>query len=247
MSLDGWGTFEDAVRAAGLEDHLAMLRALVRPCILLRARAPKASDLAPGATRLGGCPDLPKGLAWPRGPGGRPLSFVAQVRLESMQELDDEQRLPAFGLLSFFASQPDSGVVLHHVDADAVEPVPFPEDGEQMERFEPCGLLGERALSLPPPTHLLPLQSDARDRYVDAVWLPHRTAIGATGPVHQMLGYEGDDTDGHQDADTELLLAVASDGLSHMEWGDHGSLYFFVDATELGARRFTGVRVVSSL
>lgn len=109
--------------------HLARvapaLRALVRPAIRLRAAPPPAAGGAIGASRLGGRPDLPRGLPWPtarlRVPppsagfirdhphlpvlpasGVLALPFIAQLRLDELAPLDEERRLPRSGLLAFF-------------------------------------------------------------------------------------------------------------------------------------------------
>jgi len=54
-----------------------------------------------GGSRLGGRPDLPKGMPWPLG-ATHPLSFMAQIDLADVAPLDASKRLPQAGLLSFF-------------------------------------------------------------------------------------------------------------------------------------------------
>ncbi len=64
----------------------------------------------PGATRLGGCPDVPPDFQWPwfRGKDAFgddyavPLTFLGQFNCHDMQLLNQDQLLPNHGVLSFF-------------------------------------------------------------------------------------------------------------------------------------------------
>ncbi|HRE87663.1 MAG TPA: DUF1963 domain-containing protein [Myxococcota bacterium] len=69
-----------AIDALGLGAHRDTLLGLLKPAIGLQTRAVTDADLAVGATRVGGEPDLPPALAWPSGEDG-PLLFVLQVSL----------------------------------------------------------------------------------------------------------------------------------------------------------------------
>lgn len=64
-----------------------------------------------GCSKMWGCPDLPDSLDYPETPvndGGElvddPMTFICQIRLEEIAELDSEGRLPHKGMLYFFAS-----------------------------------------------------------------------------------------------------------------------------------------------
>lgn len=102
--------FDDLMRAARLDPVKDALRRLHSPAITIhsktlgpsgwllpgKARAPEL-----GASRFGGWPDLPEGVAWPTW-RGRPMSFLAQIDLADIAEVQPEARLPKAGLLSFF-------------------------------------------------------------------------------------------------------------------------------------------------
>lgn len=68
-------------------------------------------NIAVGATRFGGVPDVPKNFQWPyfststfddKEEKPRPLAFIAQFNCEEISKYDTEHLLPDKGLLSFF-------------------------------------------------------------------------------------------------------------------------------------------------
>ena len=64
---------------------------------------PTTEDLA-GKSHWWGFPDLPEAFDWPSGSDSETLlTFVCQIRLEEIAELDHEGRLPHKGMLWFFA------------------------------------------------------------------------------------------------------------------------------------------------
>jgi uncharacterized protein YwqG len=91
------------------KEKIALLH---RPAIL--AAAPRVSLKGPlGASRLGGEPDLPPDLPWPKWKG-RPLAFVAQLDLEELPRIAGRELLPPRGRLYFF----------YALDVDEDNPLP---------------------------------------------------------------------------------------------------------------------------
>jgi uncharacterized protein YwqG len=108
----------DLIRQAEVSRDAEQLIADLLPSVRIRAR-PASYTLGLGESRLGGCPDLPRGLPWPRyfGPTRVAdlanlrmvetpprevwLHFIAQVRLEDLPDLG-ETPLPRRGSLCFF-------------------------------------------------------------------------------------------------------------------------------------------------
>jgi uncharacterized protein YwqG len=87
---------------AGLAHHADALLALARPSIRLVSSPVSSEDeIAIGASKLGGRPDVPAGFVWPRH-HGVPLAFVAQIDLATLTAFDPEWLLPDAGLLAFF-------------------------------------------------------------------------------------------------------------------------------------------------
>ena len=63
---------------------------------------PTAEDLA-GKSHWWGFPDLPEAFEWPCNNDGDLLTFICQISLEEISELDSENRLPHKGMIWFFA------------------------------------------------------------------------------------------------------------------------------------------------
>ncbi len=86
-------------RRAGLERVAERVSSLRRSSVRL---VPTGIPAAVGASKLGGVPDLAEGAAWPKGPGGERLAFVAQLDCAELWPMDHEQRLPSEGLIWLF-------------------------------------------------------------------------------------------------------------------------------------------------
>lgn len=77
------------------------LIALLKPAIGLDATRTDDAEIADGASKFGGAPDVPLDFEWPMHEG-RPLDFMGQINLEEIAPFDIESVLPEQGLLSFF-------------------------------------------------------------------------------------------------------------------------------------------------
>jgi len=111
--------FAETMAYLGVGEHAERLRALRRPAIRLVVDADlyayededendedededELEDDSPlGGSRIGGLPDLPPGVEWPR-IDALPLSFLAQIRLADLRGLPGVEELPESGLLAFF-------------------------------------------------------------------------------------------------------------------------------------------------
>jgi uncharacterized protein YwqG len=92
---------EAAFDAAGLTRLKKDIDALVRSSIRLTTTAVDESKLKVGASKIGGLPDLPTGVAWPRWHDA-PQSFIAQIALADAHAYDADNVLPPSGMLWFF-------------------------------------------------------------------------------------------------------------------------------------------------
>ena len=94
-------TAEDLIRQhAPARLQNAIIERLL-PAIALAATATDDSDIAIGASKFGGAPDVAAGFEWPMW-NELPLSFMAQINLDELAPFDIEDKLPSSGLLLFF-------------------------------------------------------------------------------------------------------------------------------------------------
>lgn len=101
--------FAETMAHFGVGEHAEQLRALRRPSIRLVVDPELhededeeyEDDSAIGASRIGGAPDLPPGVEWPRIEGA-PLAFLAQIDLAELRGMAGAEDLPDSGLLAFF-------------------------------------------------------------------------------------------------------------------------------------------------
>jgi uncharacterized protein YwqG len=89
------------VRQAALGEAEAAVLDTIEPAIRLETRPVAEDEIAVGATKFGGSPDLPPDFAWPHA-DGNPHTFIAQISLADVHAHDEEGVVPASGLLTFF-------------------------------------------------------------------------------------------------------------------------------------------------
>ncbi|MCX5741442.1 MAG: DUF1963 domain-containing protein [Proteobacteria bacterium] len=236
----------NAIDAADLSKQRTALAALIKPVIGLSACKAKKADLASGATRLGGNPDLGK-RGWPKPTiADQPLLFVMQIQLADITRFDVDQVLPASGLLSLFSdTYCDDVRVIHTPTDDSLEP------HTSDDPFTACGLDFEPGLMLPiAPSPWLDreLSPDETERYanLDYAWRTtetrwQRASAGDPG-YHQLLGYSGSDVD-LQGADEAALIAFDSDDRATMSWGDVQRVWTLISHERLRAGQFDPLRV----
>jgi uncharacterized protein YwqG len=86
---------------AGLAHLKKDIEYIARPSIRLKTTQVDEITLALGASKLGGLPDLPKGVVWPE-KQRQPQSFIAQIHLADVRAYDIDNVLPEAGMLWFF-------------------------------------------------------------------------------------------------------------------------------------------------
>ncbi|NTE86597.1 DUF1963 domain-containing protein [Agrobacterium rubi] len=121
--------FDEAVADAGLEDKRDALRLIVMPTVAM-VECDAADGNVSGQSRIGGGPDLPADMDWPRNDNGFHLNYLAQINLADLPGQLEE--LPESGLISFFTgtdytdwrvlySSVDATLTPHTVSEDAME------------------------------------------------------------------------------------------------------------------------------
>lgn len=83
------------------------LKKLFRPCVVLKAIPASESEIKLGQSRIGGRPDLPPDIKWPKFKGQHQV-FVAQFALGELQAWAQSFGLPTTGHLYFFHDQEHS-------------------------------------------------------------------------------------------------------------------------------------------
>ncbi len=85
----------------GLNEVFAFLKPFARNAIKISTHAKDDDDIAVGASKFGGSPDLPAGVPWPSNENGA-LSFVAQINFAEVSKFDTDRLLPKSGMLYLF-------------------------------------------------------------------------------------------------------------------------------------------------
>lgn len=179
----------------GLAERADEFVALRRPAIRFRYPSwieedPDAEEPAPiGETRFGGEPDLPPDVPWPLH-DSEPMTFAAQIDLDSLRRFAAARELPASGLLSFFYAHGDypqmPSSVLHIASREGLARRATPPGGDRRPELtaDPYGLATTMPSSDSPFYEaLLPIEKVA---------LFHRslTAAGAAPVLDPLPGLE---------------------------------------------------------
>ena len=204
-----------------------------------------SDDLALGATKIGGQPDLPQDISWPEWRGA-PLNFLAQIRLADIAEYDPGE-LPHEGMLWFFfdytnwgkperESEGSLATVLYVPEGVALQRMLWPETLRLRERYTPLAMTSfSRELTAPgfesPFIKQFGYTEDLLYGYLENSW--HSLAKEA-----RILGGTAAFTDEIQRVDWRLLLQVDSDE-NGMTWGDVGRIYYGLPRQALAARDFS--------
>lgn len=92
---------KELIKQYDLDNYLDALLEQIKSEIIIRLDKEGRGKI--GSSRLGGYPDLPMGMDWPKGDWNRPLSFVAQINLEELRDIYIDINFPRYGILYFFA------------------------------------------------------------------------------------------------------------------------------------------------
>lgn len=232
------------------------------PAIALSAEPTDDAEIAVGASKFGGAPDVPDGFEWPIW-DERPLSFVAQINLDELAPFDIEDKLPSSGVLSFFyfmmnedewpcgeIEEKDGWRVFHF--AEALTRVSLPKKARVEDRLATATLAPRAVWSAPKhPYYVNGEQWNGwPDEEADAWFKMNETF--ETGAQHLMLGHphniqddaraEAANTreDGSFDDfdDWHLLLQMATDDEIGWMWGDMGAMFYLMHRDDLAKREW---------
>ena len=193
------------------------VESLILPSIRVLSEPVAEAAPEPGASRIGGAPDLPPGHPWPDREG-RPLSFLAQISCAELPDLDGASPLPREGMLWFFYDNEEQPwgfdpahrggwkVIYHPGDPGRATPTSSPQSVADEGRFEPCRAWFRPEFTLPPEdcseieaADLVPVDAD---RLVDIL-----SDLETTGnrPLTRMLGHPNPIQSGRMQLECQLV------------------------------------------
>jgi uncharacterized protein YwqG len=238
------GKTEKAIARANLSHRRSDILALAKPSIRLHStRVKKWKGVI---SRMGGAPDMPKGMKWPS-LGKIPYAFWLQLRCEDLARYDLERVLPKMGLLSFFLqawyahdSYGDEGAVFYFPSTKALVSLEPPDAPEMQGGPQATAAIrASLALSLPPPqsdpARALALNDDELRGYWDGVWLGH------TDGGHHVLGYPDMNYNERLKKGVAMLLQICADDAAKFELGDVQPVRCYIDCKALAAKNFSRV------
>jgi uncharacterized protein YwqG len=212
-----------AARLAGLERVISDVGSLIADSVWIKSQPADEAVLELGASRLGGLPDLPPTLAWPRWKN-TPQSFVAQLRLSDVHQYEAAPLLPASGWLYFFydaaqevygGNPADRGgwaVLYYPGDGSSLVRHPAPPDLPAQAQFRSLVLAFSVESTLPqrpevflPKLDWTPQEQDLYSDFAVSYRPPEDRAL----PHHQLLGHAHDLQD-----DMHIEVQLASHGLN---------------------------------
>jgi len=221
---------ENKLSENGLEKYFGKLKSLVRNTIRLYPEQADESDIAIGQTKIGGRPDLPKGIHWVTETNSnettvkkflvfktrqeatvtRSLSFIAQVNLAEVAPYDNENLLPKQGLLYFFYSAEQEAWGFDQKDQNKFKVIYWNGNLNELERIDFPADLPEYssfkscAVAIKPGISLPfcdhAVYNDLTGAEEDKFW----DEVYNDGNVNKLLGYS-DNIQGEMELECELV------------------------------------------
>jgi hypothetical protein len=242
-------------------------RSLFRPALKL-VGLPRAGYPRVRSCRIGGHPDLPAEVEWPRA-HGQPLGFLAQINLAVVRSEDRLELLPPdANMLYFFmdlSPAGDSGrvapagwrVLACAASADAVlQPPPHNLARNQRLPGYDCRFSAFRSLPAPGSAEVAALGLGADVDYGGVLFDPFRDNLqDSAKPDHRLLGHPAPGQSdiggecvglvpGSRPEEWQLLLQVDSDPRNGTHWGNEGRLCFMIRREDLLAARFDQIQLI---
>lgn len=237
-----------AIEATPLAGEVDQMMAWVKPAVRLRTYLAE-HELALGASRMGGAPDLPAEISWPHHEG-RPLEFLAQIDFAEAARAYALPDLPTSGWLAvFYHAQRGhelgrKGLHMVHFDGERSALQRAEHPGEPTWSYNLCEVLFEREDCLPDSCDYIPGFKDWVEVHGEDYW-DHfeEPAMENREPHHRLGGYPmlvqcGDLGAGRKNWD--YLLQIDTDYEVGWMWGDAGRLFFWSPRESQLARSFGG-------
>ncbi|MEL6776845.1 MAG: YwqG family protein [Cyanobacteria bacterium J06597_16] len=120
------------LRQHGLSQHQTEILGSVRPSIFCRLGQSGQGEI--GQSRIGGVPDLPPSMGWPRSKrSDAALCFILQINFSQLPPFP-ESPFPQKGMLYLFVSEGEDAAeqILFWDGAEPLQPFPQPDPGEMV-------------------------------------------------------------------------------------------------------------------
>jgi uncharacterized protein YwqG len=224
--------FADAKLTAEKEKILAA----VLPSVRWLPKPLKKDDLPLGASKIGGSPDMPAAVEWPKTKKGRALEHVATLDLATMPAIEGVPKLA--GRLLFFIDEknllgsdddedddsdelaPPTNAVLHVAAGIEVTRMKAPKG---TKTFKPSSLMPEIESTIPAVSshaaRTFGLTKKTYERYLD---LRQSWPTLAQGEIHRSFGH-GDVEHESETPEPILLLQLDSSEHGNIMWGTPAS------------------------
>ncbi|HRE89109.1 MAG TPA: YwqG family protein, partial [Myxococcota bacterium] len=222
---------------------LAVRRASVR-----WVATPARSDDSPlGSAKVGGQPDLPADLPWPKR-NGRALEHAATLDFDAAPPIEGVPRIA--GRLVFFYDEKnlpfgdedegEPGWAVVHVPSGAATVRTKPPRGTKT--FKPSTLVPTVEQTLPTVQSHAIAQLKLTKALGKKYWDLRDAWPSLDGESHRSFGHS-DGMDLSPDPSDVLLLQLDSYEHGNVNWGDAGLLLFWITPEDLAAQRFDRVRL----
>jgi len=144
----------------GLGESWDEFESMLRNEIRLITSISNTESIELGQSKIGGQPDLPKGVDWFKENNDKSLSFIAQINLSEIHPFDKDNLLPDSGIIYFFYSaeqdawgfdpkDKDKFKVYYSSGTDNLTKHEFPSDLPDYSRFNECKLDIKTTVGLP--------------------------------------------------------------------------------------------------
>jgi uncharacterized protein YwqG len=152
--------FKNAFDKEGLSEKWSYFENHLKPEIRLTIQNVPESEIPIGQTKIGGRPDLPKEIEWPKQNNGKHLAFLAQINLNEVDNI--ELTLPDQGIIYFFYSEDqefwgyskenaNDFRVMHSINTKELERREIPTTLTTLKNgmYQPCKVEYTNSYSLP--------------------------------------------------------------------------------------------------
>lgn len=216
-----------------------------------------------GFSRIGGMPDFPRNIEWPKTVYGEYFNFLCQINLSEISHLNSN--LPQNGILYFFMGEEagveeDNKVIYYSGSLDDLENYDIKKlsdknfaDGYSKYMERPFSLEFEEIISIPNTMCDFPsdleVNDDEYERYMEMVNLLEKKE---NENIHYMFNFPFYQSDNPRDMENELssedfhnkgvcLLSLKYDNNLGFCFGDAGDLNFIIKKNDLKKLNFDNI------